>query len=90
MIAIGWALNIYLFKQKRYAEALFMFICTLVPLLTSTNAVPRYMFGLYPTSLAIVLIARDRPNLRPIMLAISAMLSSYFVIAWVNAKFFTV
>ena len=90
MIVVGWAINIYLFKQKRYAEALFMLICTFVPLVTSTNAIPRYLFGLYPTSLAIVLIARNRPNLRPVMLAMSALLSSYFVIAWVNAKFFTV
>ena len=90
MVAIGWSLNIYLVKQKRYAEALFMFICTFVPITTSINTIPRYMFGLYPTTLAIVLIARDRPNLRPIMLAVSALLSSYFVIAWVNAKFFTV
>ena len=90
MIVVGCALNIYLIKQKRYAEALFMFICTFVPITTSTNTVPRYMFGLYPTSLAIVLIARNRPNLRPIMLAMSAILSCYFVIAWVNAKFFTV
>lgn len=90
VIAIGWLINIYLFKQKRIAEAVFMLICCFIPLLTSINTMPRYMFGLYPTSLALVLMARNRPNLRPALLVISALLSSYFVIAWVNAKFFTV
>ncbi len=90
MIAIGWLINIYLFKQRRYAEAVFMLICCFVPILTSTNAFPRYMFGLYPTSLALVLMVRNRPYLRPLFLTVSALLSSYFVIAWVNAKFFTV
>lgn len=90
VIAIAWLVNIYLFKQRRYAEAVFMLICCFVPILTSTNAFPRYMFGLYPTSLALVLMVRNRPYLRPLFLTISALLSSYFVIAWVNAKFFTV
>jgi len=35
-------------------------------------------------------MVRDRAYLRPLFLAVSALLSSYFVIAWVNAKFFTV
>jgi len=88
VIVLGWLLNGYLFWQKRYGEALFMLICTFVPLMTSTNAIPRYLFALYPTMLALVLLVRNKPLLRPLMLACSAMLAGYFVVAWVNAKFF--
>ena len=75
---------------RRYAEAIFLFLCTIIPLLTSTNAYPRYLFGLYPTMLALVLLVRNKPTLRPLLLALSALLSAYFTIAWVNAKFFVV
>ncbi|GAA4501204.1 membrane protein [Pseudaeromonas paramecii] len=88
VILLGWLLNGYLFWQKRYGEALFMLICIFVPLMTSTNAIPRYLFALYPTMLALVLLVRNKPLLRPLMLACSAMLAGYFVVAWVNAKFF--
>jgi hypothetical protein len=67
-----------------------MLICTIVPIVTSTNAFPRYLFGLYPTMLVIVLFVRNKPMLRPMILALSALLSAYFTIAWVNAKFFVV
>ena len=87
---LGWAINIYLLYQRRYAEALFLFLGTIIPLLTSTNAYPRYMFGLYPTMLALVLFVRNKPTWRPLLLALSALLSAYFTIAWVNAKFFVV
>ncbi len=90
VIMLGWALNIYLLYQRRYAEALFLFLGTIIPLLTSTNAYPRYMFGLYPTMLALVLFVRNKPTLRPLLLALSALLSAFFTIAWVNAKFFVV
>ncbi len=90
VIALGWLLNGYLFWQRRYAEAVLMLVCIFVPIVTGTNAFPRYLFGLYPTMLAIVLFTRNKPMMRPLILALSALLSSYFVIAWVNAKFFIV
>ena len=90
VIALGWVMNLYLLYQRRYAEALFMLICTFVPIVTSTNAFPRYLFGLYPTMLVLVLWIRNKPMLRPLLLALSALLSAYFTIAWVNAKFFVV
>ena len=83
-------MNGYLVYQRRYAEALFMLICTMVPIVTSTNAFPRYLFGLYPTMLVMALFVRNKPILRPLVLALSALLAGYFTIAWVNAKFFVV
>ena len=43
-----------------------------------------------PTMLVLVLWIRNKPMLRPLLLALSALLSAYFTIAWVNAKFFVV
>ena len=40
--------------------------------------------------LALVLFVRNKPTWRPLLLALSALLSAYFTIAWVNAKFFVV
>src|SRR5574344_934464 len=87
---LGWAMNGYLLYQRRYAEALFMLICTMVPIVTSTNAFPRYLFGLYPTMLVMALFVRNKPIMRPLILALSALLAGYFTIAWVTAKFFVV
>ena len=90
VILLGWTMNGYLVYQRRYAEALFMLICTMVPIVTSTNAFPRYLFGLYPTMLVMALFVRNKPILRPLVLALSALLAGYFTLAWVNAKFFVV
>ena len=67
-----------------------MLICTMVPIVTSTNAFPRYLFGLYPTMLVMALFVRNKPIMRPLILALSALLAGYFTIAWVTAKFFVV
>jgi hypothetical protein len=50
----------------------------------------RYMFGLYPTLLAIVLLAHRWPAIRPAVLCISGMVASFIAVAFVNFKFFTV
>lgn len=90
VISIGWIMNLYLLWQQRFAEAVFMALCTILPLLTSTNAYPRYLFSIYPTLLVMALFVRNKPMLRPLILALSALLSCYFTIAWVNSKFFVV
>jgi len=90
MVIFGWCLNGYLFSQKRWAEATLMFICCTIPLMTGLNAMPRYMFGLYPTLLAIVLLAHRWPAIRPAVLCISGMVASFIAVAFVNFKFFTV
>ena len=48
------------------------------------------MLGLYRTMLGLVLFVRNKPTMRPLLLALCALLSAYFTIAWVNAKFFVV
>ncbi|QFI53803.1 hypothetical protein [Aeromonas simiae] len=90
MVMFGWALNLWLFSQKRWAEATLMVICCTIPLMTGLNAMPRYMFGLYPTLLAIILFSRRWPALRPAILCLSGMVASFIAVAFVNAKFFTV
>lgn len=90
MVMFGWALNLYLFSQKRWAEATLMFICCTIPLMTGLNAMPRYMFGLYPTMLAIILLTHRWPAIRPAVLCISGMVASFIAVAFVNFKFFTV
>ena len=90
MVIFGWCLNGYLFSQKRWAEATLMFICCTIPLMTGLNAMPRYMFGLYPTLLAIILLAHRWPAIRPAVLCISGMVASFIAVAFVNFKFFTV
>jgi len=90
MVIFGWCLNGYLFSQKRWAEATLMFICCTIPLMTGLNAMPRYMFGLYPTLLAIILLTHRWPAMRPAVLCISGMVASFIAVAFVNAKFFTV
>lgn len=87
-VTFGWLVNLYLFAKRRWAEGVFMLICTFIPLSTSNNAFPRYVFGLYPTVLALMWMVRNRPNLRPLLLALSAVMASYGAIAWVNSKFF--
>ena len=90
MVIFGWCLNGYLFSQKRWAEATLMFICCTIPLMTGLNAMPRYMFGLYPTLLAIILLTHRWPAIRPAVLCISGMVASFIAVAFVNFKFFTV
>ncbi|MGB6187128.1 MAG: hypothetical protein WBF70_00865 [Aeromonas molluscorum] len=90
MVMFGWALNGYLFYKKRWAEATLMFICCTIPLMTGLNAMPRYMFGLYPTLLAIILLTHRWPAIRPAVLCLSGMVASFIAVAFVNFKFFTV
>ncbi|MGL5947773.1 MAG: hypothetical protein ACRCYV_01755 [Aeromonas sp.] len=90
MVMVGWALNLYLLTQKRWAEGCLMFICCTIPLATSLNAMPRYMFGLYPTLLALILLAQRWPALRPALLGVGGMVSSFIAVAFVNFKFFTI
>ena len=90
MVIFGWCLNGYLFSQKRWAEATLMFICCTIPLMTGLNAMPRYMFGLYPTLLAIILLTHRWPAIRPAVLCLSGMVASFIAVAFVNFKFFTV
>lgn len=85
---IGWLINLYLIRKKHYSEALFMFICTLIPLTTSINAMPRYIFGLYPTYLAITIGVKNQYSRIGILLC-STIIATFMIIAWVNAKFFT-
>ena len=51
------------------------------------NAMPRYMFGLYLTLLAIILLAHRWPSIRPAVLCISGMVASFIAVAFVNFKF---
>ncbi len=87
---MGFALNGYLFAKKRYAEAVFMLINLLIPLSSGVNAMPRYIFGLYPTYLAIILLLDKYPKARMPTLLAGAMLSTFFAIGFYSNVFFTV
>ncbi len=87
---MGFALNGYLFAKKRYAEAVFMLINLLIPLSSGVNAMPRYIFGLYPTYLAIILLLDNYPKSRMPTLLAGATLSTFFAIGFYSNVFFTV
>ncbi|MBY6197796.1 hypothetical protein [Vibrio hangzhouensis] len=86
----GFALNGYLWFRKRYAEALFMLINLLIPLSSGVNAMPRYIFGLYPTYLAIMMLLERFPKARMPVLLVGAAVSTFFTIGFFSSVFFTV
>lgn len=67
-----------------------MIICCTVPILTSINTFPRYLFGLFPTYIALYEIVKRNSVLRYILLTIGAAAATYFTVAWVNSKFFAI
>ncbi|MGF1750396.1 MULTISPECIES: hypothetical protein [Vibrio] len=87
---IGLALNAYLFFKKRYAEATFMLINLLIPLSSGVNAMPRYLFGLYPTYLAIFMLLERFPTVRMPALLVSSAVSTFITIGFFSKVFFTV
>ena len=90
MALLAFALNIYLVVRKYYAEALFMFICLILPLSSSLNAMPRYAFGLYPTFLGLALLVERYPNIKTPMLCIFSAASTFIAIGFFGHQFFTV
>jgi hypothetical protein len=87
---IGFALNAYLFAKKRYAEGVFMLINLIIPLSSGVNAMPRYIFGLYPTYLAMILVLDQHPRARMPILLGGAALATFFTIGFYSNVFFTV
>lgn len=90
VFVISLILTVYLYCIKRPAEATYLMIGSLIPVSTSVNAFPRYLFGMLPCLLAIVYITDKHPWLRNFFLATSAILCVYFAVAWGHGKFFTV
>ncbi|MCL9775831.1 hypothetical protein [Vibrio methylphosphonaticus] len=87
---LGLMLNGYLFYNKRYAEATFMLINLLIPLSSGVNAMPRYLFGLYPTYLAIFILLERYPAARMPMLLVCSAVSTFITIGFFSNVFFTV
>ncbi|ASK78815.1 hypothetical protein CF386_07315 [Paraphotobacterium marinum] len=87
---LAFLLNIYLLTRKYYAEALFMFICLIIPLFSSLNAMPRYAFGLYPTFLGLLLFIERYPNAKTPMLCAFSAASTFIAIGFYSHIFFTV
>ncbi|GMQ46209.1 mannosyltransferase family protein [Vibrio sp. 10N] len=87
---LGFALNGYLFANRRYAEAVFMLINLMIPLSSGVNAMPRYIFGLYPTYLAIILLLARYPRARMPVLLAGAAISTFIAIGFYSNVFFTV
>ncbi len=90
MFILGLLLTGVLYLKRRFAEATYLLICSLIPVSTGVNAFARYLFGTLPCLLAIIYLLDRRPLLRQIALAIGAILCLYFVVAWSHGKFFTV
>ncbi len=87
---LSFALNIYLVVRKYYAEALFMFICLVLPLSSNLNAMPRYAFGLYPTFLGLQLIIERYPFIKTPMLCVFSAASTFIAIGFYSHMMFTV
>ncbi|UJF18571.1 hypothetical protein L0B53_16385 [Vibrio sp. SS-MA-C1-2] len=87
---IGLSLNLYLVVKRFYAEAIFMFIALILPLSSGVNAMPRYIFGLYPAFLAIILLVEQRSKLTTPLLCIGSVISGFITIAFFTHQFFAV
>lgn len=89
-IVVGYLLALVLIWRRLYSEFIFMIICITVPILTSINTFPRYLFGLFPTYIALYELVRKNSVLRYILLTCGAATATYFTVAWVNSKFFAI
>ncbi|KJF98250.1 membrane protein [Photobacterium leiognathi] len=87
---LSFALNIYLVVRKYYAEALFMFICLVLPLSSNLNAMPRYAFGLYPTFLGLLLLIERYQFIKTPMLCVFSAASTFIAIGFYSHMMFTV
>ncbi|MCL1127454.1 hypothetical protein [Shewanella surugensis] len=90
MVTFGWLINLYLVYRRLWAEAVFVFICTFIPLLTGITAMPRYLFGLAPVYIAFIALSDKKPNLQTALLVLSSACLSFIVTGFVMSKFFTV
>jgi hypothetical protein len=83
LIVLGFGLAAYLAIRGRHGESAFLLAGILVPLSTSSWSMPRYIFGLLPTYVALALLVRDlRLPLAPVVAAL-ALLDGHAVVAWV-------
>lgn len=87
---LAFALNLYLVFNKKYPEALFMFICLVLPLSSSLNAMPRYLFGLYPTFLGLAMIVERYPSVKTPLLCVFSAASCFISIGFFSHIMFTV
>ncbi|MFV0486441.1 MAG: hypothetical protein ACK5NL_04565 [Vibrio fluvialis] len=87
---LGLALNLYLLYRKKYAEASFMLIGLLLPLSSSLNAMPRYLFGLSPTFLGIVLLFERYPFIQTPLLCLFSAAGTFISVSFFSHLFFTV
>lgn len=90
MVIFGWLINLYLIYKKLWAEAIFVFICSFIPLLTGITAMPRYLFGLAPVYIAFIALADKKPQLQTAILVLSSACLSFIVMGFVLSQFFTV
>lgn len=90
MALLGFAMVGYLCVKRYFAEAIFMFINLYLPFSSGVNAMPRYIFGLYPAFFCLVLLLEKYPKARtPTLCAFSA-LSVIITIGFFSRVFFTV
>ncbi|WP_299011447.1 hypothetical protein [uncultured Shewanella sp.] len=90
MVAFTWCINLYLVYKKLWAEAIFVFICTFIPLLTGITSMPRYLFGLAPVYIAFIAFSDKKPQLQTAILVISSVSLSFIVMGFVLNQSFTV
>ena len=83
IISVGLVLAVYLAIRKRLGDAAFMAAGILVPLSTMTASMPRYIFGLLPTYVALTLVSRDLQLPTLPVVAILAALSVIVVVIWI-------
>jgi len=84
VITLGLGLVLYLTIRRRFGEAAFMLAGILAPLGAMSWSMPRYIFGLLPTYVAVTMLTRD---LRlPLSLTVGALgiLNGLVVVVWVG------
>ncbi|CCN82519.1 conserved hypothetical protein [Vibrio nigripulchritudo SFn27] len=85
----GFAMVGYLCVKKYFAEAIFMFINLYLPFSSSLNAMPRYLFGLYPAFFCMVLLLERYPKARTPVLCSFAAFAPIITIGFFSRAFFT-
>jgi hypothetical protein len=82
---LGLGLAFYLAIRKCLAEAAFMLASILVPLSAMTWSMPRYIFGLLPTYIALTLLMRDLRIPLPLTMGVLVVLNGLVVVIWMGS-----
>lgn len=75
-----------LLKSKLKFEFFSLILASLLPLLSSLNSMPRYIFWQYPMLLGIYLIAKDNPPFKAAYFTIAIIFAVLGIASWLNSS----